>query len=302
MKMDDLKLLLTQTERSYGIQTRDLLMVYDDPAIDSGFIALRGIELDIPPGSLISIIGPSGAGKSTLLKVLGGIFPPTAGEIFIGDIPVHSLSGYYLDEYRRRIVGYLWQHPERNLIPGLSAEDNIVLAQKISGFSKTNQKEWSEELLSALGLKNRRYHKPFELSGGEAQRLSLAVALANKPKVLLADEPTGELDNDTTFEIIGYLQDLNKEFELTIVVVTHDYRFERMTSQAYQILDGQLGNIKRSITGDPTVDWRRVEREEVSFVDQFGNVRIPEAIRQELKLGKYIRFSVKDGKGYFESV
>ncbi len=289
---------LTNVPRPVGIAARNLIKIYDDPSSDSGIIALRGIELNIKPGTFTSIIGPSGAGKSTLLNVIGAMYPPTAGELYVGQIPVHSLRGWQIDSYRQRIVGFLWQLPERNLLPELTAKENIEYVMAVANYPKDKREERIKHLLSSVGLWNRRDHKLGQLSGGEAQRAGLCVALANEPALLLADEPTGELDSETTMEVIGYLQDLNRDEGLTMVVVTHDGRFERMTHQSFYILDGQISGIRRSVTGETARDWRSAVREELAFVDQFGNVRIPSELRKKHGIEDYVKF-VSEGDRLF---
>lgn len=287
-------------EEPIGILATNLLKVYDDPASDKGVIALRGVEIDVKPGQLACVIGPSGAGKSTLLNLLGGMTEPTAGEIYIGDIPVHSLRGKDLNLYRSQMVGFLWQFPERNLLPELSVEENIEFTMRVGKYPKNQRSERIKELISSVGLSGRQYHKLGELSGGEAQRAGLAVALANEPRILFADEPTGELDSETTMEIIGYLQDLNEDLGVTMLVVTHDNRFERMSNQSYRILDGQISGVRRSLSGKTARDWKDAKREELAFVDQYGNVRIPADIRTNMGIGKYIRFIVEEERLYLE--
>ena len=220
------------------IEINQITKHFKDPASNINFQALRGIDIAIEKGSITSIIGPSGAGKSTLLNILGGMMSPSTGTIFIDGLPLHSLKDQELEYYRRFISGFLWQIPERNLLPHLSAEENIEFAMEVSNFTREERKKRSNELLTSLGVKHRGEHKLGQLSGGEAQRVSLAVALANSPKLLLADEPTGELDSETTMEIIEYLKEINQELGTTIIVVTHDNRFERMTKQSYNIVDG----------------------------------------------------------------
>ncbi len=285
-----------------GISARNLIKVYEDPASDSGVIALRGVELNIRKGSMVSIIGPSGAGKSTLLNVLGGITPPTAGELFAGEIPVHSLKGWQLDYYRQHVVGFLWQLPERNLLPELTAVQNIEFAMAVANYPREKRQERIKFLLSSVGVWERRDHKLGQLSGGEAQRVGLAVALANEPAILLADEPTGELDSETTMEVIGYLQDLNRDEEITMVIVTHDGRFERMTQQSFFILDGMISGVRRSLNGKVAKDWRSAQREELAFVDQYGNLRIPAEIRAQHGIKSYVRFVSENGRLYIEPV
>ena len=289
--------------------TKELITVsqvtknYKDPASDIYFQALRGVDLSLKRGSFTAIIGPSGAGKSTLLNILGGMMKPSTGSVFVDDMPLHSLNENGLEYYRRYVVGFLWQLPERNLLPNLNALENVVFAMESSGYNRAERLDRAKELLSSVGLANRMGHKLGQLSGGEAQRASLSVALANEPKILLADEPTGELDSETTMEIISYLKELNRDQGITICVVTHDNRFERMTTESYNILDGTIAGVRRSIAGKQSDHWKDTIREEVSVVNQFGLVRIPSRLRQKFNLGKFVRFveDEKTSRLYIES-
>jgi len=285
----------------YGIVTNDVLKVYEDPASLEGIIGLRGVELKIKPSEFASVIGPSGAGKSTLLNIIGGMTRPTAGSIMVGPIPVHSLNHTYLEEYRSKVAGFLWQLPERNLLPELTAEENIEFVHRIAGYPKNRRSKRIKELLHAIGLWDRRSHRLGELSGGEAQRVSLAVALANEPKILCADEPTGELDSETTLEIIDYLKEINRDQGVTMLVVTHDSRFERITQKSFKILDGQISGIHRSTDGKVAADWQSSQREEVAYVDQFGNVKIPSDIREAAGIKNYVRFQIDGKRVYLNS-
>ncbi|MHA2501459.1 MAG: ABC transporter ATP-binding protein [Candidatus Kariarchaeaceae archaeon] len=270
---------------------------YKDPASDVRFQALRGVDLQIKQGSMASIIGPSGAGKSTLLNILGGMVRPSTGTVTIDGFPLHSLSGDELNLFRRKITGFLWQIPSRNLLPNLTALDNVLFAMEVGNFSRQERHSRALELLSQVGLRDRMDHSLGRLSGGEAQRCGLAVALANEPKLLLADEPTGELDSETTMEIISYLQDLNSDLGTTIVVVTHDNRFERMTKQSYNILDGNIAGMRRSLSKERIQDWSGAEREEVGVVNQFGLVRIPNHLREKYNISNYVKFIEDEESG-----
>lgn len=278
---------------------------YKDPASDVYFQALRGIDLRIKQGTISSIIGPSGAGKSTLLNILGGMTLPSTGTVVVDNLPLHSLDEAGLNYYRRKITGFLWQLPERNLLPHLSARDNIMYSMEVAGYPREKRRARVDELLNAVGLLNRSQHKLGQLSGGEAQRISLAVALANAPKLLLCDEPTGELDSETTMEIIDYLKEINEYDGITIVVVTHDNRFERMTKQSFNILDGTIAGLRRSVDKDVSAkDWQSASREEISVVNQFGMVRIPNSIREKYNIGDYLRFveDEENNRVYIEPV
>jgi len=275
---------------------------YKDPASDIRFQALRGVDLKIKQGSMISIIGPSGAGKSTLLNILGGMVRPSTGTIFVDGHPLHSLSGDQLNIFRRRSCGFLWQLPERNLLPKLTAYDNILFAMQVGNYTREQRNKRVLDLLNQVGLSDRKDHTLGKLSGGEAQRIGLAVSLANNPKILFADEPTGELDSETTMDVISYLQDLNNEENITIVVVTHDNRFERMTQKSYNILDGSIAGIRRSLDNENPKNWASTKREQVGVVNQFGNVRIPTYLREKYKIKEYVKFveDIDSNKLYIE--
>ncbi len=275
---------------------------YKDPASEIRFQALRGVDLKIKQGSMISIIGPSGAGKSTLLNILGGMVRPSTGTIFVDGHPLHSLSGDQLNIFRRKSCGFLWQLPERNLLPKLTAYENILFAMQVGNYTREQRKKSVLDLLNQVGLSDRKDHTLGKLSGGEAQRIGLAVSLANNPKILFADEPTGELDSETTMDVISYLQDLNNEENITIVVVTHDNRFERMTQKSYNILDGSIAGIRRSLDNENPKNWASTKREQVGVVNQFGNVRIPNYLREKYKIKEYVKFveDIDSNKLYIE--
>lgn len=283
-----------------GLTATNLVKIYDDPATESGILALRGIEFSATAGSLVSIIGPSGAGKSTLLNIFGGMIKPSAGQVYVGDLPLHELTREVRDEYHRKIAGFLWQLPEKNLLPALSVEENIEFAQRIAGYPRKRRNDQIAMLLQSVGLTARKNYRLGQLSGGEAQRAGLAVALANEPKILFADEPTGELDSETTFEIIGFLQDLNKDLGTTMIVVTHDNRFERLTNQSYRILDGQISGVRRAMHKITDTNWKSTQREELAYVDRLGNVQIPDDIRIRHHIEKYVRFVSDGNKLYIE--
>lgn len=275
---------------------------YRDPETNIYFQALRSIDLTIEKGTLSAIIGPSGAGKSTLLSIMGGMAKPSTGKLFVDGIGIHNLDDNELSDYRKYVCGFLFQNPENNLLSHLSAYENIIHTMQLSGYPRTERRARALSLLKAVGLEDRMKHKMGQLSGGEGQRAGLAVALSNNPKILFADEPTGELDSETTIEIIEYLQKLKDELGITIVVVTHDKRFERMTDHSFNILDGSIASFRVRSSNDE-VGWKDVVREEMSMIDQFGKVTIPPEIMSKHKIGKYIRFKEDEsGRIYIDPV
>jgi putative ABC transport system ATP-binding protein len=200
--------------------------------------ALRGINLAVEKGDLVSIIGSSGSGKTTLLNVIGGLDTATAGYVRVGETEVTALGIPQLVEYRRRIVGHVFQN--LNLIPTLSAEENVGLPMIALGESGNKRRQRVAELLKTVGLTDRATHKPEELSGGEQQRVALAAALANDPELILADEPTGELDTMNAKIVVDYLEKVNQELGKTIILVTHDPNVARSCNRILRIEDGVI--------------------------------------------------------------
>jgi putative ABC transport system ATP-binding protein len=203
--------------------------------------ALRGLNAKIKDGEIVSIIGPSGSGKSTLLNLVGGLDQPTAGSIRVGNIEVAGLSTRELTQYRRKTVGHIFQN--LNLIPTLTAAENVELPMIALGVSRNRRTEKTKTLLEVVGLSQRMYHKPDELSGGEQQRVAIASALANDPPVILADEPTGELDTLNAKMVTDYLVKISREFGKTVLMVTHDPNMTRATDRIMRIEDGTIKEV-----------------------------------------------------------
>jgi len=274
------------------IECKDVIKLYEGLNSEVQVAALRGIELLANEGELLAIIGPSGSGKSTLIKVLGGLDQPSSGEIVVGEDNITNMTKKQLTCYRLERVGFLYQFPRQNLIWNLSILKNVLIPMKLAGnLTNSEKKKRAKQLLEEVGLKERMKHRPFQLSGGEAQRAGIAIALANDPDILLADEPTGELDSVTTFKIMDYFQQLNHTFGKTFIVVTHDHRFTNMTDKALRIRDGRIIGVQAS----PGPEISPGEREELIFVDDHGNIRIPDEIRHVTGIGKYVRIEARNG-------
>ena len=199
--------------------------------------ALRGISLKFEKGELISVLGPSGCGKSTLLNMLGALDKPTEGKVLIEGTDISSLNSGQLAELRRRI-GFVFQF--FNLIPRYTAKKNVEMPLTVAGVKKNERIRRSQELLESVGLKERVNHKVTALSGGERQRVAIARALANNPSYLLMDEPTGNTDSKTTQEIMDLIKRLNREDEVTAIIVTHDHQVAEQTSRVIRMLDGLI--------------------------------------------------------------
>lgn len=218
------------------IIVKDLIKVYKIGK--SEVIALRGLDCTIKEGQVLAIMGPSGCGKTTLLNIIGGLDRPTAGSVKIDGMNLVDLNDAELVKHRRERVGIVFQF--FNLVPTLTARENIELPMRLAGKSSAHMKERTDSLLKLVDMQPRADHKPDELSGGEQQRIGLATALANDPPILLADEPTGELDTVTGHQILLLLKQLRDEFKKTVVIVTHDNRIGEIADTVMTIVDGKI--------------------------------------------------------------
>ncbi|SCI78567.1 Lipoprotein-releasing system ATP-binding protein LolD [uncultured Clostridium sp.] len=216
------------------IEVKNLCKVYGSG--EAKVEALKDINLEIEQGEFVAIVGPSGSGKSTLLHLLGGVDKPTSGEVIIKGESIYKLKEKALSVLRRRKIGFVFQF--FNLIPVLTAEENIEMPVLLDGGKI--DKEYLDELLKLLGLENRRKHHPSELSGGQQQRVSIGRALANKPAVILADEPTGNLDSKNSKEILELLKYSAKKYKQTLILITHDINIARAADRVITIEDGKI--------------------------------------------------------------
>jgi putative ABC transport system ATP-binding protein len=204
--------------------------------------ALKGIDLEIAAGQYVSIMGPSGSGKSTLFNMIGGLDKPSTGKVFIDEVDIAQLDAYELAWLRCRKIGYIFQ--TFNIIQVMTALENVTLPMTFAGVRNETAVEKGMELLQLVGLADRFQHKPFELSGGQQQRVAIARALANDPAIILADEPTGNLDLSTGEEIITLLKNLSKERGVTIISATHDIKMLNVSDQVVWIRDGRIDKIE----------------------------------------------------------
>ena len=223
-------------ERAAGeiIRVRDLRKTFHVGDVDVQ--ALRGVELDVARGEFLAIIGPSGSGKSTLFHILGGLAPPTSGEVWIDGLELRSLTETQRTEMRQKRVGFVFQ--KYNLLPTLTARDNIAIAQTLAGVN-TPPADF-DNILQLLGIKHRLDHKPRARSGGEQQRVAIARALVNHPAILLADEPTGNLDTENSNAVLNIMRDLNKRTGQTILMITHNPEAAAFADRTVAMRDGRI--------------------------------------------------------------
>jgi len=217
------------------LTTEELTMTYHVGKVD--VYALRGVNVEVAKGEFVSIMGPSGCGKSTLLHILGGLLQPTSGKVIVDGENLASVTDAERTDIRRRKIGFVFQR--FNLFPTLTAEGNLKLAEDIHGKAGGDS-HMRREVLRLLGLENKLHHKPLELSGGEQQRVALARAIVNRPSIILADEPTGNLDSENSDMVLRMLKQLNEQFQQTIVMITHNPEAAAVASRTIEMRDGRV--------------------------------------------------------------
>ncbi|MBM3956875.1 MAG: ABC transporter ATP-binding protein [Gemmatimonadetes bacterium] len=282
------------------VACRNLYKIYK--VADLEVVALRGLELEVERAEVIAIVGASGSGKTTLLNILGGYDTPSAGVVRVGDYDLLNMTEREVIEYRRHEVGFIWQQTSRNLFGYLTAAENVELPMLLAGVPGRQRRARAAQLLDLVQLTPRAGHRPMELSGGEQQRAAIAVALANRPPLLLADEPTGELDDETGAQVLTLLNDVNRELGTTIIIVTHDPAISLSVGRAISIRDGKMSSeAVRRVSFERRIGGQVEALDEYVLVDSGGSVQIPPEVLKELSVGQRLRLSVKDGKVILES-
>ncbi|MFF8377123.1 ABC transporter ATP-binding protein [Streptomyces sp. NPDC015661] len=243
--------------------------------------ALQGLDLLVKEGELMALVGASGSGKSTLMNILAGLDVPTAGAARVAGCDLLGMDGKARLRYRREVVGFVWQQTARNLLPYLTAAQNVALPMQLRGRSQ-QKTERAEELLAMLGISEIRDRRPHQLSGGQQQRVAIAVALANNPAVLLADEPTGELDSATGEQVFAAFRRANEELGTTIVIVTHDQAVASEVRRTVAIRDGRTSSeVLRRTEVDEQGQESLVARE-YAMLDRAGRLQLPAEYTQAL--------------------
>lgn len=283
------------------IECDNLVKIYKTKDLE--VLALQGLDLTVERGELMAIIGNSGSGKSTFLNMIGGLDMPSAGRLFVDGKNLFRMTEAELVEYKKNTVGFVWQNNARNLLPYLTAMENIMTPMLFS--SVENKKERAKMLLEMVGLSHRAKNRLSQLSGGEQQRVAIAIALANNPKLLLADEPTGSVDRNTSDYILDMFRKLNEELGVTIVIVTHDKGLARKVNRVVSIRDGKtsteriMKNDYLERIKDMSFDWNTDDetQEEYAVLDRVGRLQIPQELLTEIGVdGNRVKLEVKDGK------
>lgn len=281
------------------IQADGLVKIYKSKQTE--VLALQGLDLTVETGELTAIIGNSGSGKSTFLNMIGGLDRPSAGSLVVGGKNLFTISEKDLMLYKRDIVGFVWQNNGRNLLPYLTALENVMLPMYLSNSKKKRQK--ALELLEMVGMSSKKHSKLNMLSGGEQQRIAIAIALANSPKLLLADEPTGSVDAATANYIFDLFNELNRNGQ-TILIVTHDVALSKRVKRVVAIRDGKISSeriLKEKYSErlkEVTIDWREEDtQDEYAIVDKAGRVQIPKELLSGINMdGNKVRIELVDGK------
>lgn len=281
------------------VQADNLMKIYKTKDIE--VVALQGLDLTVEQGELMAIIGNSGSGKSTFLNMIGGLDKPSAGKLFVDGKNLFTMTERQLVDYKRKTVGFVWQNNGRNLFPYLTALENVMVPMQIGSAKKC--KERALELLDMVGLEHKKANKLSQLSGGEQQRIAIAIAVANAPKLLLADEPTGSVDSKTSDYILDVFRRLNKEWGQTIILVTHDVLLSKKVQRVAAIRDGKISSeriLKETYTEvleGASAGWDEETQDEFAIIDRAGRVQIPREFLETMNLeGNKVRMSIHDGR------
>ncbi|MBQ6550744.1 MAG: ABC transporter ATP-binding protein [Lachnospiraceae bacterium] len=282
------------------IECDNLVKIYKTEDLE--VLALQGLDIQIDEGELMAIIGNSGSGKSTFLNMIGGLDRPSAGKLIVDGKNLFKMNERELVEYKKNTVGFVWQNIARNLLPYMTAWQNIEMPMLFESEGK--RKERALELLDLVGLSSKKNSRLSQMSGGEQQRVAIAIALANRPKVLLADEPTGSVDVKTGEYILDLFKRLNQEMGLTIVIVTHDRALSKKVNRVAAIRDGKISSemyLKKEMLDRLSEVNAFTEQSEVqdeyAILDRAGRVQIPREVLENIGVdGNRVRMEVKDGQ------
>lgn len=274
------------------VQCDNLVKIYKTK--DSEVLALQGLDMNVDPGELMAIVGKSGSGKSTFLNMIGGLDKPSAGRLFVDGKDLFKLNNHELVDYKKSTVGFVWQNNARNLFPYLNSLQNIQVPMIFREEKK--KKEMAANLLEMVGMSHKKYNRLGELSGGEQQRIAIAIALANNPKLLLADEPTGSVDKKTADYILDVFRELNQNLKTTIIIVTHDKNLAKKVNRVVSIQDGKISSEMHAKLNyrerlDSIESFHEVH-DEFTILDRVGRLQLPREMLDKM--------GVKDNKVQLE--
>lgn len=271
------------------IECENLVKIYK--VADLEVVALQGIDLGIAAGEMMALVGPSGSGKSTLMNIFGGLDTPTAGRVRVGERDLLDMNRREQVTYRRRQVGFVWQQTARNLLPYLTAQENVELPMALDGLPARERTTRARNLLEQVGLGERLRHHPDRLSGGEQQRVAIAVAMANHPRLLLADEPTGEVDSHSAEQIFDVMRAFNRDQGVTVIVVTHDLNVAARVDRVVGMRDGRTSiEILRRRDGTGVA----ISEEEFAILDRTGRLQLPQPYIEKLAMRERARVRLQD--------
>ena len=279
------------------IVCENLVKIYKTKDLE--VLALQGLDINIAAGELMAIIGNSGSGKSTFLNMIGGLDRPSAGKLIVDGKDLFKLNERQLVEYKRNTIGFVWQNNARNLVPYLTAVQNIQLPMLFG--SEQNRRDKALELLELVGMSHKKNSKLSQLSGGEQQRIAIAIALANSPKILLADEPTGSVDAKTGNYILDVFRELNQTMGLTVVIVTHDRQLSKKVNRVVSIRDGKTSSemiVKQSYADRlDQITLFDEPHDEFAILDKAGRVQIPREMLERMGVsGNKVKMELRDGQ------
>ncbi len=256
--------------------------------------ALQGLDLLVTEGELTAVVGASGSGKSTLMNILAGLDSPTAGSVRVGGHDLAAMNSRERLGYRRNTVGFIWQQTSRNLLPYLTACQNVMMPMRFSNVARRNRARRASDLIDVLGIAHCANRTPEQMSGGEQQRTAIATALANRPVLLLADEPTGELDSATARDVFGALQTANAEFGVTVLVVTHDPAVSSQVRRTVAIRDGRTSSETLRNAGPDEHGNATQHAIEYAVLDRAGRVQLPREMIEPLRMRDRVRLEATE--------
>jgi len=284
---------MTLAEAPPDILCSDLVRIFTAEGVEVQ--ALQGLNLSVERGAMVALVGASGSGKSTLLTILSGLDTPTAGLAHVAGHDLLTMGRAERIEFRRRSVGFVWQQTARNLLPYLTAAENVVLPMMVGRtHARHDRAAEALTLLDLLGIADCADHRPAELSGGQQQRVAIAVAIANSPAVLLADEPTGELDDTASIEVLEAMQAVNAEHGTTVLIVTHDATVSDHVQRTVQIRDGRTSTETLRRTRIDQHGQEHILAEEFAVLDRVGRLQLPDDFTSRLNMRDRVRLALEE--------